>query len=179
MTITSLAFAGFVLAALAIYHLVPPSWKKYVLLIVSLVFYAAFSWQSLIALSLIALANFLIGLKLSKGQNNTLWLWLGILTNIASLIVFKYADFYLPQIEALLQKASIQTSTEGLKILLPIGLSFFVTQGISYLLDINKKRIPAIKYFPDFGSLLSISLNCFLAPWKELVNLLSKSIILR
>ena len=150
MTITSLAFAGFVLAALAIYHLVPPSWKKYVLLIVSLVFYAAFSWQSLIALSLIALANFLIGLKLSKGQNNTLWLWLGILTNIASLIVFKYADFYLPQIEALLQKASIQTSTEGLKILLPIGLSFFVTQGISYLLDINKKRIPAIKYFPDF-----------------------------
>ncbi|MEA2008882.1 MAG: MBOAT family O-acyltransferase, partial [Chloroflexota bacterium] len=150
MTLTSFAFIGFVLAALAIYHLVPPAWKKYILLIASLVFYAAFSWQSLIVFSLIALANFLVGIQLSREKNNILWLWLGILTNIVSLIIFKYADFYLPQVEAVLQKANIQTSTEGLKILLPIGLTFFVTQGISYLLDISKKRVSAIKYFPDF-----------------------------
>ena len=150
MAITSLAFAGFVIAALAAYHLVPSAWKKYVLLIASLVFYAVFSWQSLIAFSLIALSNFLIGIQLSKEQNKTFWLWLGILINITSLIVFKYADFYLPQVKAVLENANIQTSADGLKILLPIGLSFFVMQGMSYLFDINKKRIPAIKYFPDF-----------------------------
>ncbi len=150
MTITSFTFMGFVLAILAIYHLAPQAWKKHILLAASLVFYASISWQALIILSLIALANFLIGIKLSKGKNNSLWLWFGVLTNIASLAAFKYADFYLPHIESILQKSNIQTTTEGLKILLPLGLSFFVMQGIAYLIDISKKRIQPIEHFLDF-----------------------------
>lgn len=150
MTITSFAFVGFTLATLAIYHLVPQNRKKHVLLIASLFFYATFSWQFLVVLSLIALANYLVGIKLSEGKNNTAWLWIGIGTNLVSLVFFKYTNFYLPQIKAVLHNLGIHTSAGGLEILLPIGLSFFITQGISYLIDIHKKRLPVVKHFPDF-----------------------------
>jgi D-alanyl-lipoteichoic acid acyltransferase DltB (MBOAT superfamily) len=161
MEITSLTFAGFVLLVFLLYHLFPARWKNAWLLIASLLFYIAFEWQFAVVILILTLLNFLLGKRIGKTESSGL-LWAGIILNVAALLVFKYADFYLPAATNLLNGLGIQTEAGGLQILLPIGLSFYIVQAIAYLIDVQRKRIPpeedpliftlALVYFPKLVS---------------------------
>ncbi len=154
MTIVSLAFFGFSLLVLALYHFLGLRAQNALLLVASYFFYLTLSpWFVLVLLALTAV-DFGIGLKLGpKAPRRGLWLALGIGSNLAALVFFRQAGFFLPGLVKLL--APLGLRLDGLKIILPIGLSFYVLQAIAYLWDVARGRMPACRSLPDFALALA------------------------
>ena len=121
--------------------------RNYILIIFSLIFYA---WGEPVYVFLMlfsVLANYLFGLKIdaAQGKKRKLFLWGGVGSNLLILFFFKYAG--------------LAARTLGMKdpeIALPIGISFYTFQALSYLVDVYRKDAPVQKKFS--GLLLYISL---------------------
>lgn len=141
MTVTSLNFAAFVLVLLAAYYLVPHRAQNPLLLVASYVFCALLGWEFLGVLLLVTLAAFVSAYGVVAGRRaRRVWLALGITVQLGALAFFKYSDYFLPQAFKLLHLLHIPTPDAGLALLLPIGLSFYTLQAISYLVDIYQGK---------------------------------------
>jgi alginate O-acetyltransferase complex protein AlgI len=149
MEITSLNFAAFVALVFIVYHLLPQRFQKTWLVLTSMGFYCTFAWQFAVILLVLTVLNYFIGKRLGGREQRGL-LWVGIILNVAALLVFKYADFYLPAVTKMLNSLGVQTGAGGLQILLPIGLSFSVVQAMAYLIDVYRKRTEPEEDFIDF-----------------------------
>jgi len=130
MEITTLSFAGFTAIAFVVYHLLPPRTKDGWLLVVSFAFYALWDWRFGLILLALTSFNFVYGRVLEQNDRKLL-MWAGIVLNLAALIGFKY---FISEIESI-----------GLKLLVPVGLSFYFVQVVSYFVDVRLKRTPAEK----------------------------------
>jgi len=136
MEITSLSFAGFVVGVFVVYHLLPGRGKQLWLLAVSFGFYALWDWRFGLILLGLTLVNFWLAQRLARSDSHT-WMWTGIALNILILLVFKYHQFYLAGLSRLLGGVDLGALT----LLVPVGLSFYLVQVISYLVDVRMKRI--------------------------------------
>ena len=134
MEITSLHFTMFATLVFVVYHLLPRRAQNFWLVLTSLAFYCTFAWQFAVVLLVLTGLNFFIGKGLGGGARRGL-LWAGIVLNAGALLIFKYADFYLPVVTKLLERLGVETGAGGLQILLPVGLSFYIVQAIAYLVD--------------------------------------------
>ncbi len=167
MNFLSISYCFFLLSTLGIYWSVNQiNYKVWVLLVASIVFYSSLQYQYIPLLLALIFINYRIGIALgentSPGKHNENWqisneqwqyaqadwnhrrlklLWLGIGLNILLLFGFKY----LPPI------FGISSSNNGLKIIAPLGLSFFTFECISYLVDVYRGA-PATDKFVDFAS---------------------------
>lgn len=114
--------------------------KNSVLLLASLVFYAwgGVSYSSILIISI--LANYLFGLLISTEKHTKLFLGLGVGVNLLILMIFKYADFFVMNLNELFTNLHLEPIKQP-NILLPIGISFFTFQAISYLVDIYRKEV--------------------------------------
>jgi D-alanyl-lipoteichoic acid acyltransferase DltB (MBOAT superfamily) len=158
MTVTSAIFFIAALAAAIIHHYLPERLRKYWLLAVSLGFLATWSWKFVLVLGVLTLANYWFGLHADPNNKHARrWVVGGIILNILALFVFKYSNFYLPETVKLLTALGLHLS-DGLQILLPVGLSFLVVQWISYLVDVTNKRLT-----PQYD-LVKFSLYAFYFP---------------
>ena len=147
MVFSSLPFL-FVFAPLffLIYSLVPVRWKNGILLLGSLAFYAYGVWETpqyMLLLLAAILVNWRLGLHLGRGQpRRKLMLALGLIYNIGWLVLFKYAGFFRDNLAALWGLLSRQTvSARSWELLLPLGISFYTFQCLSYLLDVYHERV--------------------------------------
>ena len=147
---------------LLVYYLLPPAgereragviWRNAWLLLASLLFYA---WgEGLVVLVLLTsiLINFLAGLLIQSGHRQS-GLWLSLVGSLSLLGYYKYANFAVETVHQVINSLADGTSlwhnTEI--ILLPIGISFYTFQGISYTLDVYWGRIRANRNFIDYGT---------------------------
>lgn len=130
----------FLPAVMLVYWLVPRGWKNTVCLAASLFFYA---WGELSYLPLMLgsiAANYLFGRLVSRGEHKKAWLVVSIVFNLALLGVFKYADFAVRSL-GLLLRADLPVPN----IALPLGISFFTFQAMSYVVDVYRGDAPAQK----------------------------------
>jgi len=116
------------------------------LLLASYFFYGWWDWRFLILLVSVSLINFFIGIKIDKTENNRVkknWLITGLVINIGILGVFKYYNFFIDSFIdfVLLLGYSLPISTT--KIILPVGISFYVFLSLSYIIDIYRGKIKA------------------------------------
>ncbi len=157
MSIQSLEFFGFAAAVLVLYYLAPRQKQNLLLLLASYIFYITISWHFALVLSLMTLGNYLTGRKIeSRVQHRAKsWLLLGIGFNLVIWLFFKGADFFVPQVLALISRLGLPIRSEGLKILLPIGLSFYTLQAISYLVDTYRGQLSASPPLVDFALYLA------------------------
>ncbi|MCX6274040.1 MAG: MBOAT family protein [Bacteroidetes bacterium] len=117
--------------------------QNYFLLIASLVFYAwgGISYTLIMIISI--LMNYLFGILIeNKQQHARLILTLGIILNIGMLCVFKYLSFLVLSLNSVLPKSY---SVPQVHIALPIGISFFTFHGLSYIIDVYRKKFNAQK----------------------------------
>jgi len=141
MTVTSAIFFVCAIVAALIHHSLPAKFRKVWLLAISLGFLATWSWKFIIVLGLLTLVNYWIGLHADPANpRSKRWVVFGIVLDVLALFIFKYSDFYLPDTLKLLSRLGI-TQSDGLQILLPVGLSFLTVQWISYLLDVSNKLL--------------------------------------
>ena len=118
-----------------IFKITPMKLKKSVLLIISLAFYAISSIKTIPILICSIIINYAIGKCIKKFNKNKRFLLLGIVFNIGILFFYKYTNFLLVNINKILS-----TNIQLLNLLLPLGISFFTFQSISYLVDIYKNK---------------------------------------
>ncbi len=153
MNITSIHFVLFTALALGIYYLLPRRPQNIWLLFVSYTFMTTWDWQFAVVLGAVTAINYLIALRLrvkDRGRRGLLWTGIGI--NVFALLFFRAASFFLPQLAALL---GISTQASGLQILIPLGLSYYVLQAISYLVDVYRGQLKAESDFVDFALYLA------------------------
>jgi alginate O-acetyltransferase complex protein AlgI len=156
MLFSSLVFIYiFLPLALFFYYIVPKTFKNSFLLLASLFFFAwgGVSYSFLLLFSI--LLNYVFGLLIDRKDNRKLWLAFGISINLLLLIVFKYANFILENFNSLLTWFSIPL-IKNPSILLPIGISFYTFQAISYLVDVYHKTCESQKNIINLGLFISL-----------------------
>ena len=112
---------------------------KLFLIGMSLLFYGYFHIEYLLIILSSILLNYSLASFLHTTKHRKLYLWLGIIMNISILFYFKYMDFFIENVNALLS-----TNIPLLKLLLPLGISFFTFQQLSYVID--SYRDPSLHY---------------------------------
>lgn len=163
MSVTSLLFMGFALVAAVIYWRLPQKWRAPWLMISSIAYIATWSWQFCIILLVFGAFNYWLGIRVETAPTRKKVLTtLAIFVNLFALFLFKYQGFYLPDLLGLLERMGIASLSDGLRLLVPVGLSFLVVQAISYQLDVANNRLKAernllkfwvyVVYFPKILS---------------------------
>jgi alginate O-acetyltransferase complex protein AlgI len=139
------------------YYLIRIQYRNYFLLLASMVFFAwgGVSYSLLLVISIIF--NYLTGLGIGKSKLQKwrkLFLMTGVLLNLMFLAAFKYLGFILENLSRLF--ASIGHEIEPFNILLPIGISFYTFQAISYLVDVYRREVPYQRSIWDLGLFISL-----------------------
>lgn len=150
MVFTSLEFLVFFPIVVAIYFLLPNRFRWAHLLLASYYFYMSWKPVYAILLFLSTLTFYLAALGVEKFRDRKPWekliFSLGIASNLGMLFVFKYYNFFESQLRAIgLGGADLHLPV--LDILLPMGISFYTFQGISYLVDVYRRQLTAERHF--------------------------------
>ena len=155
MVFSSIPFLYYFLpAVLAVYFLVPGGLKNAVLLLSSLFFYG-WGEPKLLMLMVFTIALFYgCGLSIEKAgtpKGKKLWLTVSVVIGIGLLGIFKYADFFIGSINAV-----TGLSLPLLKLALPVGISFYTFQCLSYTIDVYRGNVPAQKNPVSFGAYVAL-----------------------
>jgi alginate O-acetyltransferase complex protein AlgI len=159
MLFTELAFAFFFAAVFALVWALPGNRaRKLCLLAASWAFYAAFDPRFLALLAGSTAANWIIGLRLvaPDGRRRRAWLVLGVAANLGVLAIFKYLAFLLDAGASLASVLGIPAAAPVLAWTLPIGISFFTFQGISYLVDVWRGTLAPARDAFDFALFIAL-----------------------
>lgn len=128
------------------------------LLLASFYFYACWDWRFLFLLMFSIGLDYLSGIKIENSKNKreaTFWLTLSIVINLGFLGFFKYYNFFVESFAELLGGFGFKVNVWLLNIILPVGISFYTFHGLSYVIDVYKKRIKAERNFTDYAVFVS------------------------
>ena len=152
MVFSSIPFLFFFLPIVLIcYYLVPFKLKNYVLLVFSLIFYAWGEPVYIILMIFSCLLNYFYALYHDKVKNRKLLFILCIVANLLILGFFKYADFLIDIINSI-----FRLNINPLKLALPIGISFFTFQTMSYSIDVYRSSVVPERNFFYFTTYVSM-----------------------
>lgn len=149
MLFPTLTFGLFFLALFAVAWAARGSneWRKILLLAASWIFYGAWDWRFVALLIGSAVVNWALAEQIAETPaviDNRRWrrglLIVGVVANLAVLATFKYCGFFLEQVAATLRALGWQRDFPVLQVVLPVGVSFFTFQGMSYLIDVYRGR---------------------------------------
>lgn len=137
--------------------------KKYqdqnlLILTASFYFYACWNWKFLFLLIFSIGLDFLSGIMIERSGNKKeakFWLLISIVINLGFLGFFKYYNFFIESFSELVAGFGFHVNVWLLKIVLPVGISFYTFHGLSYVIDIYKKRIAAERNFVDYAVFVS------------------------
>lgn len=165
MVFSSLIFIFlFLPVQLLAYYIVPKKWKNAILLIFSLLFYAWAGPVYLLILTGEAAISWYFALRIEKSDGSQKkWLVAAVTILIAVLIVFKYLAFAANTINVLLGIVGLPSVLVP-AIALPIGISFYTFQLISYLADVYKREVSANKHYAQLLLYCSLFHQCIAGP---------------
>ena len=151
MSFTTIEFMfRFLPIFLIVYYVVPTRYKNLILLIGSFVFYAWGQHFYLLLLMLSIVVNYTFGRLIGerRAQKKPL-LVLGLIYNFGLLVFFKYTNFFIENINALLTATHIQIPT--ISVVMPLGISFYTFQVVSYLVDVYRGEQRPVKNIINLG----------------------------
>ena len=146
---------------LLVYYAVKDSWRSYVIVLGSYLFYAWWRPDFLLLFVAISYWNYWFGLLIKRRidaddkKSAFRLLCLGVAGDLAALGYFKYANFGVEVIAAALAPLGINTFTLE-HIILPLGISFYVFQALSYIVDIYRKDAEPTRRFVDFAAFIAL-----------------------
>ena len=144
---------------LVAYYLTPPRARSFTILVGSSIFYGWWRVDFLALLYGIIVWNWLIALGIERWRERPFvksLLFTGIAGNLLTLGYFKYWNFGAESLLTLLSKMGVHPPEAFVQILLPIGISFFVFHGISYIADVWRRDTPATKNLFDFSAFVML-----------------------
>lgn len=177
MLFNSLDFAFFLPIVFALYWLAKRNIKlqNTILLISSYYFYACWDWRFLSLILISSLVDFLVGIALSNQEHvvkRKVLLWTSISVNIGFLAFFKYYNFFVEEFVAVFSMFGREIQANSLNIILPIGISFYTFQTLSYSIDIYKRKLEPSRDFIAFSAFVSFFPQLVAGPIERASNLL-------
>ena len=161
MFFNSLHFAVFLPIIFILYWFVfnkNKSWQNSLLIVASYYFYACWDWRFLFLLVFSTLLDYFSGIQIEKSKSvkeSKFWFWLSIIINLGFLGIFKYYNFFATSFTELINGFGFQVNPVLIKVILPVGISFYTFHGLSYVIDIYFKRIKAETNFIDYSLFVS------------------------
>ncbi len=161
MLFNSISFAIFLPIVFILYWFATKNNTKHqniLLLVSSYFFYACWDWRFLFLLIFSTLLDYYTGIKMSDSksqQSKKFWFWLSITVNLGFLGIFKYFNFFASSFADAVSNFGFHLNPWTLKVILPVGISFYTFHGLSYVIDIYKNRIKAEKNFIDYSVFVS------------------------
>ncbi len=148
---TVLFLFRFLPISLILYYIAPAKLKNTVLFLCSLVFYSWGEVKLFPVMVILILTNYLSGIFMGKFENNNkarvTFLIISIVVSVGMLFYFKYTDFFIENINNL-----FNLSITPLRLTLPLGISFYTFQTMSYSIDVYRKSVPVEKNIINFGA---------------------------
>lgn len=151
MLFNTLQYALFLPIVFALFWLSPQKWRVWILLSASYIFYMTWKPVFILLILGLTLVNYYLSFAVHKSEKHKKrWLTLAIVLNLGTLAYFKYAYFLCETTNQCLQPFGLPPASLPFKIILPLGISFFVFEFIHYVVDVYRGHQP-IKSFPAFA----------------------------
>ena len=178
MLFNSLDFALFLPIVFALYWFVFQKSLKAqnaLVFVASYVFYGWWDWRFLWLILFSTLVNYLFAIGLGKYEKERirkLLLWSSLVVNLGFLGFYKYYNFFLDNFIQAFTFFGHPISINGLDIVLPIGISFYTFQTMSYTMDVYYEKLKPTKDFIAFGAFVSFFPQLVAGPIERATNLL-------
>jgi alginate O-acetyltransferase complex protein AlgI len=156
MLFNSVEFFLFFLVVYSVYLLLSHRWQNVMLVIASCIFYAGWNWKFLPLMFLSITTDYICSNKIYQSSNKTArkkFLFLSIFVNLSILGFFKYFNFFIDSFQAAalwLFPALPPAVTHSFHIILPVGISFYTFEAISYTVDVYRGIIPPARRYWDY-----------------------------
>ena len=178
MLFNSFEFLLFLPAVFLLYWFVfrGRKWQNFLVVIASYVFYGWWDWRFLFLIALTSLCSYASGLlierhadsrRTQKAVSAT-----NIILNLAILGVFKYCNFFVENIDALFSSFGYKLDWVTLDIILPVGISFYTFQALSYTIDVYRGDIRPTRDIVEFFAYISFFPQLVAGPIERATNLL-------
>ena len=152
-------------------------WQNAFVVVASYVFYGWWDWRFLLLIAFTSLCSWWCGLRIQKGREQATskdrkskaWLILNVVINLLILAVFKYYDFFVNEFCHL-----FHISSEGLliKVILPVGISFYTFQALSYTIDVYRGKMEPTRDIVAFFAFIGFFPQLVAGPIERATNLL-------
>lgn len=146
-----------------------------VLLAASIVFYGSWDWRFLWLLLGTTVLDYFMGLKISDAKNpaeKKLFLAVSVTANLSVLGFFKYFNFFSDSAHGLLHMLGFDVPPFFLRVVLPVGISFYTFQAMSYTIDVYRGNLKAVRSYPDFALFVLFFPQLIAGPIERATNLL-------
>ena len=164
MLFNSLQFAGFFVVVVMVYFAIPHRFRWMMLLAASYYFYMCWKAEYVVLIMFSTLVDYFAGLRmsmLSEQKRRRKYLWFSLVCNLGILFFYKYFNFLGQSVTEMLQAFNIYYDTPVFHVLLPVGISFYTFQTLSYTIDVYRGRIPAERHLGIYALYVSF--------WPQLV----------
>ena len=178
MLFNSIAFLVFLPIVFLLYWFVfrGRRWQNLFLLIASYVFYGWWDWRFLLLIAFTSLCSFVSGLLIERNEGSRITQRtisaFNIVLNIGILAVFKYYNFFVENLNVLFGALGWHFDWVTMEIILPVGISFYTFQALSYSIDVYQRKIPATRDIIEFFSYISFFPQLVAGPIERATNLL-------
>ncbi|MAM05693.1 MAG: membrane-bound O-acyltransferase family protein [Flavobacteriales bacterium] len=178
MLFNSIDFAVFLPIVFFLYWFIANNNIKFqnlLIVIASYVFYGWWDWRFLSLILFSTIIDYTVGQKLrteKKQSKRKILLWLSITVNLGFLGFFKYYNFFLENFINAFSLFGMNVNANSLNIILPVGISFYTFQTLSYTIDIYKKKLEPTKDFIAFSAFVCFFPQLVAGPIERATNLL-------
>jgi len=182
MLFNTLEFAAFLIVVLALYAALPPRAQNRMLLVASYIFYGAWDWRFLGLILLSTAIDYAVALALAREHSPRRrkgLLATSVLANLGILGTFKYAGFFAENFARLFALFGIELSPFVLDIALPVGISFYTFQTLSYTIDVYRGQLAPTRRFLDFALFVAFFPQLVAGPIERATSLLPQILVRR
>jgi D-alanyl-lipoteichoic acid acyltransferase DltB (MBOAT superfamily) len=177
MLFNSLAFVAFFTAVYGGYMLLRRNYvlQNRFLLVASYIFYGFWDWRFLGLLAGVTLVNYYAGRAISRTDDPRTrngWLAFALVASLGTLAFFKYVNFFADSAASLLRSIGFAADPITLHLILPVGISFFTFQTLTYPLDLHRRRLQTTAPLWDFALFASFFPQIMAGPIERAANML-------
>lgn len=177
MLFNSLQFLVFFPTVTALYFLVPEALSWIVLLAASYYFYTSWNGWVILLLLISTVIDYTAGICIADSQNTykkKLYLAISLCSNLGLLALFKYANFFLQSVQTITDTFGLQTHVGYLNVLLPVGISFYTFQTMSYTIDVYREQLTPERNFGKFALFVTFFPQLVAGPIERAGSLLAQ-----
>lgn len=149
--------------------------QNFLITAASYVFYGWWDWRFLSLILFSSIIDYSVGRGLEKQENQTkriVLLWISIIINLGFLGYFKYYNFFIDNFITAFSFFGTQINASSLNIILPVGISFYTFQTLSYSIDVYKRKLEPTKDFIAFSAFVSFFPQLVAGPIERATHLL-------
>lgn len=158
MLFNSIAFLVFFPVVVLLYFLLPYKYRWILLLIASYYFYMCWKVEYIILIFISTVVDYFVAIKMDEcpvKKDKRKWLYLSLLVNLGFLFTFKYYNFVSSNINALVDKINLFAHVPVYDLLIPVGISFYTFQTLSYSIDVYNGKVKPERHFGLFALYVS------------------------